>query len=161
MVIKQQKNAAEQLGITATALRKWQKEPGFPDCRKGYDVSKIEKWLNDRQKKGSQTGDRLQAINTAIKAQKLRIDKSKADRIEDEREIEKGNLIPRDEFEIAVIEQITIARDYIKPIPKLLCKFVPKKYHKKLMAEGDRIVRKTFDNLAQELERIIQEGADT
>jgi len=93
MIVKQQKDAAEHLGVTATALRKWQKEPGFPDCRRGYNISKIEQWLNNRQKKGSQAGDQLQAIKTAIQAQKLRIDRSKADRIEDERKIEKGNLL--------------------------------------------------------------------
>lgn len=38
------REAASRLGVSREVLRQWQRDPGFPDCRHGYDLDEIQLW---------------------------------------------------------------------------------------------------------------------
>lgn len=151
-IIREQKQAADRLGITARQLRNWQKEPGFPDCSSGYDLERIAAWREQTARKGSEESDQARKIKLAIAGQKLRQEKARADKAERENEIAKGNILPRDEWEHGLIEMVTVCRDALMAIPRELCRFVPKKYHKRLQTEGEKMVRRHLDHLARSAE---------
>jgi len=59
------------LAITERTLDRWKLEDGFPATEGGYDVAAVRAWASDRDKKGSESDNRVAAVNMAIKLQKL------------------------------------------------------------------------------------------
>ncbi len=159
MKVEQQKEAAEILGVTATALRKWMKIPGFPDCSAGFDIPKIRKWQQDTAKKGSQLGTDLQKLKVAREAARLRKERVDADRAERLEEVARGNILPRDELTLSVAEIIQLATIRLMTIPKTLCRHLPKKYHRVLQREGERDVRKILEEMGRSLRQVEREAA--
>lgn len=94
-IVKQQKAAAQYLGVTATALRQWEKEPGFPDCSGGYNIQEIRKWVGRKQRKGSEQSERSEQLTEALKAEKLRQEMAKTKLLEMEIQKRDGLLQPR------------------------------------------------------------------
>ena len=161
-LIPQQKLAARKLGVSATALRQWQGEPGFPHNAGGYDLDAIRAWL---AAKGSPKADADEPADGTLGAKmakakvirathEARIAKVKADEAERAAEIAKGNILPRDEFALSITEHLQLARDRLLTVPRTLCRHVPKKYHRTLQAEGDREVRKILEELARGLDTL-------
>jgi hypothetical protein len=149
-----QKQAAAALGISDRALRMWMTEPGFPDCSSGYDVDIIRQWRDERNRKGSETSDQLQKLRVAMAAQKLRHQKAVADRKEREEEMALGNILPRDELEVALREIIQLTRDEMLALPQLLSRLVPKKHQAKVLAECKKEVEKRMTAFARRVERV-------
>ncbi len=144
-----QKEAAYELGITARALREWQKEPGFPNWESGYDIPAIKLWAEGRNKKNSEYDQIHVDLEEKIKRQKLRKETLQADKLAREAEEATGNILRRDEWETFAREQITIARDRMSLIPRNLCRHVPQKYHETIQAEGEKELNKVFDEIAK------------
>lgn len=151
-IVKLQKEAAELLGVTPTALRQWAKLPGFPDCSNGYDVEAIQRWRQEQDRKGSDTSHTLTKLKLGIQAQELRIKKVRADQAEREEQLAQGNILPRDEYELFAREVITIARDRLQAIPQTLCRLVPKEFHSAILTEGKDHIRRILTELARALE---------
>ena len=156
MPLVSQKVAAEQLDITPRALREWMKEPGFPDASNGYDVAAVRRWRNERSKKGSDAGEQAKNLKLATAAQKLRIEKARADAAERAEETAKGNILPRDEFDTAVFEMLSLARDRLLGLPKSLCKLLPKSLHRKVQDEGGKEVTRILNEFAHGLQRLAE-----
>lgn len=102
-----QKDAAAALGIKAPTLRGWQKEPGFPDYRHGYDVAAIMVWREAHDRKGSKQAIGTQQIKMLLDGERV-----KQLRIDTERkalllEREKGELFRRVAAERAVATVLT------------------------------------------------------
>ena len=102
-----QKDAAAALGIKSSTLRGWQKEPGFPDYRNGYDVAAIMVWREEYDRKGSKQAVGAQQIKMLLASEKV-----KQLRIDTERkalllEREKGELFRRVGAERAVATVLT------------------------------------------------------
>lgn len=148
--------AADRLGVTVRTVTTWQKEPGFPDYSSGYDIAKIKKWAEGRGKKNSQHDDHMRRLEEQSKQERLRIDQLKAEKLEREKQLADGNYLHRDEYEAFAAEQITVARDRLLLIPRELCKFLPKKYHKIVVLEGN----KTIEKILRQLSRKLEEGPD-
>lgn len=154
MALFSQKVAADQLGITARGLRDWMKEDGFPDVSRGYDVAAIKRWRDERSRKGSEAGDQAKRLKLAQAAAKLRQEVVKANAAERQEEAAKGNILPRDEFETAVSEMISLARDRLIGLPKSLCKLLPKSLHRKVQDEGGKEVARILNEFANALDRL-------
>jgi len=153
-LLPNQKQAAAELGISVRALREWQKEPGFPDYSKGYNVAAIKYWREVHQRKGSEVSEDLRKIRLELEQEKLRLARAEREKKERDNEIEKGNILPRDEYEMAFRESIQICRDGLMGLPQELSKLVPQKYQKKLLQEGQALVKKRL----AEFSRGVQHG---
>jgi hypothetical protein len=154
---------AKRYDVTTKTIQDWINK-GLPHHgptrARTFIPSETDPWINAFRENNSEESNRaLQA-----KLKKLEADARRsnciAERQEREEELAKGNLIPRDEYELAMIEHITIARDQILTLPKLLARIVPKRYHKKLLSEGDRKIRNVLEQLSKGFERIKTEGPD-
>lgn len=152
MLILEQKAAAAALDITPRSLRDWMKEPGFPDCAAGYDVDAIKRWRDDRAKKGSELGEQAKRLKVATAAQRLRLEKARADAAERNEQTAQGNILPRDELETAIAEAISLARDQFLSLPKELCRLAPKALHRKLQDEGEKTVTRILNEFARQLQ---------
>ena len=153
MLLREQKAAAEALGVTPRGLRDWMKEPGFPDCSAGYDLEAIADWQAARAKKGSAEGEQARKLKLAITAQKLRQEKAKADAAERSEEEAKNNILRRDEWELFAREAIQMARDRLMLLPQDLCKIVPQQYHRRIIEDGKQVVARILDEFARTLDR--------
>lgn len=67
-----QREAADLLGIAASSLREWMKQPGFPDTTIGYDIDKIKAWRDAHDKKNAELPGKLAQIKARITAEELR-----------------------------------------------------------------------------------------
>jgi hypothetical protein len=162
-IVYMRKEAAALLGLTPQQLGTWAKELWFPEQGKtpdGWNVPVIREARDAYGKKGSEQSEEAKRIKLALQTEKLRQEKIKSERAEREERLAEGSLIPRDEYELAMIEQITMARDQILTLPKLLARIVPQRYHKKLLSEGDRKIRNVLEQLSKGFERIKTEGPD-
>ena len=162
-IVSSRNDAASLLGITPRVLGDWAKEPWFPADGKtpaGWNVPLIRKARDTYGRKGSEQSEKAIKLKLDLNAQKLRRETTRADKEERDQQVAQGNLIPRDEYELAMIEQITMARDQILTLPKLLARIMPKKFHKKLISEGDRKIRNVLEQLAKGFDRIKTEGPD-
>lgn len=153
-VYQLQKDAAEKLGIKPSSLRAWMKEPGFPDTTHGYDVVAIQRWRDAHGKKGSEDGDKMQELKLAREAMRLRLDRVKADEAEREAEVQKGNILPRDEFTLTLRELITQCRTRLTTdLPRELAKRFPK-LRAKVLTVAEDTVRKILADFARDLEQL-------
>ncbi len=69
-----------------------------------------------------------------------------------EEEYASGNILPRDEKEVSDREHIGVARDTLMALPRELARLLPEQYHAKIQSEGERIIRRTLERLATELD---------
>lgn len=145
--------AAKLLGVTEKTLGNWKKLPGFPECSSGYDLAKIKLWRTAHSLSSDKESAEARRIRLAIQKEKLRQEKIKADRAERDDEIARGNILPRDEWELFVREIIHLTRDQLISIPTSLCRGIPRKYHAKLRSEGRRRVEKILLEFSRLLER--------
>lgn len=152
-VLREQKAAADALGVTPRTLRDWRAEPGFPDCSAGYDLDAIRRWRDEQTRKGSDEATQAKRLKLATQAQKLRLEKARADAAERAEQAAQGNILPRDECETAIAEMITLARDRLTALPKTLCRIVPRQYHRRLQDEGGKEIARILNEFSASLER--------
>ena len=151
-IVASQKRAAALLGITDRNLRFWMQEPGFPDCRGGYNLPAIRAWREVHERKGSQTGAQGTQLNQALKLQQFRLSKAKADRAEREERERQKDILSRAEAETTIMEIITTARDLLAGLPKKLARSVPPKHQRRLISEGEKIVAAVLEQMARQAE---------
>lgn len=150
---------AEFFGVDPDTIRKAWRARGMPTKGpNGYDLAAIAQWRiryeRDQAQPAAHDETRVQAaeLSLASSALEVRIKNAAAERAERLEREAAGNVLDRAEYELATVEIITLTRDQLLSIPKLLCRLVPRKHHKKLRTEGDRQVRKALDDLANMLE---------
>jgi hypothetical protein len=150
-LVGSQKVAAEQLGITATALRQWMREPGFPDSSAGFDLVAIRAWVQAKNRKGSSLDDKLTEIKVAREMQRLRLDKARADKAERHDKVDLGELLPRRKWELFAATLLTHLGDAADQLPDLLaaicCPDCAAKVRPRLADELDAWRNDTADEL--------------
>jgi hypothetical protein len=99
MLIPEQKQAAEALGVSSRTLRDWAHEPGFPDCASGYDVVAIKAWRDKHARKGAELSDQLDRLNTALKGSKLQREQLAIEKARLALDVAKRRLIPLEELQ--------------------------------------------------------------
>jgi len=132
MIIQSQKKAAEALGITATALRNWLKEPGFPDCSGGYHLEGIRDWQQQHQRKGSRLSEANEQLTVALKAERLKREQFRTRREEIAIESLEGTLIPRKGVEQTAAVILSSLADLCEQFPDLVVTRLPVKYQAKM-----------------------------
>lgn len=152
-LVGSQKVAAEELGVTATALRQWMAQPGFPDCSAGFDLAAIRAWRQERGKKGSEAGETVDRLKTALLAQRVRREKVRADREERHALVDAGELLPRQKWELFAALLLTNLGDAFDQLPDLIaaicCPDCGRKVHARLAEELDA----RRNEIAEELRR--------
>ena len=110
--------------------------------------------MAERDRGRSEESEKARKLNLGLKATKLRIEKAKADRIEEQREREKANILPRDEYTLTIREIIGLARDrLINEIPREIAKRFPK-LRNDIIDIGEDTARKILSDFARQLEQI-------
>jgi hypothetical protein len=135
-------------------VQTWRDE-GLP-CRAdgrqfSYLFSETDPWVELKRKATETTLSPVGKVKLARETARLRKEEVEAGRAERQEEVELGNVLRRDEWELFAVELIQKARDQIMRLPKMLCKHVPRKFHRVLQTEGERDVRKILDEMARDL----------
>lgn len=156
MIISSQVKLAKHFGVTSASVRKWKRQPGFPDSNDGYDTEEISAWLDARGRDSQQKTQQAQQANTLYRVASAKLKKLQADKLERQEQIAQGNILPRDEATLSLKESITITRDRLLSLPKELCRCIPKKYHKALREEGGMMVANILADFARLSERVME-----
>lgn len=161
------RDAAKLCGVTAATLDGWYKSgvPWFPrDAitigKNGYitsvDGEAIKAAMEARdaaQRTSSDSGGTLQKLKTAKLAQEIKLLQIEVENAERERDLQRGNILPRDEYTRFVREVMGIARDRWATIPKSLAKLVDSDaLQSRLLRESTTIVEAVLSSLARSLE---------
>jgi len=142
-----QAQVANLLGVSDRQLRRWQTEPGFPDCTAGYEIQAIKAWRDARQLKGSEEADAGRRIKLARDAERLKRDKivvQKEDLLL--REMQK-ELLPRAAWELFAATLLTHLSDRLNQLPDIIAADTPRKYQRRI---ADRL-RRELDSIRREL----------
>lgn len=154
---------AKRFGVSAKTVYAW-RQAGLPHRKRKriavYDAAQASEWITLHRKRSEPTD--AEALSPAARIKllkeeaKLRQERLKAAAMEREDAAATGNVLPRDEWELFAIEVVQHARDRFMRLPKLLCKHVPRKYHRTLQHEGEADVRK----ICEEMSRALAQGAN-
>lgn len=157
--IKGRKAAAAELGIAASTLREWMKDPDFPDCsgKRGHPIEAILDWRDQRAKKGSIDQQSMGLIKLAREREQLEHDKIKTERELINLELQRGELYPRPAVELVLSTFFTLYADgceqMINTLPSVAA--VPKKYQaslrKQLRTEVETLSTQLRESIAAEL----------
>lgn len=141
---------ARQYGVSTKTVQNW-KGYGLPCIDRGngfdYDLNETDPWVEAyREEDGSD--EEAGSLNRQIKEAKLRIELAEADRLEREEEQARGNILPRDEYELFATETIQNARDQLLRIPRLMKSHLCSKCHKKLQ-ELEKQIKTALEQLSK------------
>lgn len=154
--IRQRKTAALFLGITDRQLGNWTGEAWFPEGGRtadGWNIPAILQARDSAGRKGSAESAEARALQTEKARQELLQQTMKTERMQREAAEAEGNILDRAEFEIAIAELVTVARDRLRSLPKDLARLAgTAKLRDKLITEGARIVDKILGDLARQSE---------
>lgn len=141
---------ARTYGVSTKTVQNW-RGVGLPSIDRGngfdYDLNETDPWVAAYRTEGDgdeETG----SLNKQIKEAKLRIELAEADRLEREEEQARGNILPRDEYELFATETIQNARDQLLRIPRLMKSHLCSKCHKKLQ-ELEKQIKTALEQLSK------------
>ena len=123
-----------------------------------YEPEQTDPWVA-LQRKDNSTDDLSPAtkLKLAREAERLKQERLKAAAMERSEAVELGNVLARDEWELFAVEVVQQARDRFMRLPKMLCKHVPRKYHRVLQTEGEGDVRKICAEMARAIEQGVKD----
>ncbi|MBW3540761.1 MAG: hypothetical protein KY476_10860 [Planctomycetes bacterium] len=157
-IVRTRKSAAKALGVTERTLATWPRESWWPadavekdarGRRTNWNLTKIRAAIEGHGRKGSGKSKLATRIKLAQERQKLKRMRIATRREERQDLIDSGKLLPREEYTAFLSECVTVCRDQILALPKHLAKLVTgKKLRGKLQVEGDVLVRRALDALA-------------
>lgn len=169
-IVPTRKEAARRLGITERALCDWVKDPSFPagavgkDARghnRDWNLPAIQAWRDAMGRKGSEPEDDERARAAHLRKVEAEAAIKEADARDRERkeQVALGNLLPRDEYEAALIEIITVTRDRLLTLPGRLAKLPSVKNRRVHKTEAARELEKILTSLDSDLDTIEQRAA--
>lgn len=154
MIVIEQKEAADRLGVTARTIRDWRDQHSdFPDCSAGYDLDAITAWRDRLAKKGSEDGDAARKLKLARQAEALKRDRLRTRDAELDIAEREKELLPRPTWELFAANLLSGLADWCEQLPDLIAGQCCKKCQKTL---GDRIKKeldRRREQLAEDLKR--------
>lgn len=153
-IVHLQKTAAEYLGVTATALRKWEREPGFPDTSNGYNIDAIREWIQRRSKKGSEQSELSHSLSIALKGEKLKQARLDTKKKELELAARESQLIPRKAVELSFCAVISGLHDLCEQLPDIIAAQLPQKHKQHLAQLLKRELEDMRNRIASDLKSI-------
>lgn len=116
-------------GVSSKSIYNWRREgmpaKELPGNRWEYNLDETDPWVAEKQQKAAQD-EELAKIRKQKEETKLRIEKAKADQAERKNQLEEGNVLERDTWELFAAETIQEMRDGILRVPTFfhghLCK---------------------------------------
>ncbi|QDT84590.1 terminase small subunit [Gimesia chilikensis] len=148
-ILTGQAAAARHWGVSVKTIQTWIQNglPAEPSGRSyQFDLSACNEWVSayrDADKNSEST-----KLNEQLKEAKLREQLLKNEKLEREREIAEGNLVPLDEYELFAAELVIEARDQLLNIPKEMRRHLCKKCQKKVVEEMTMVIEHTLQRLA-------------
>jgi Spy/CpxP family protein refolding chaperone len=146
---------AKRYNVSTRTIKSW-RDAGMPHTREGrqcvYKTAETDPWV-ELQRRTDESLNLTPASKAKLRREEARArrEEVEAARAEREEEIELGNVLGRDEWELFAIEVVQKARDQFMRLPKTLCKHVPRKFHAVLQREGENDVRKICEEMARDL----------
>lgn len=141
---------ARHYKVSTKTVQNW-RGVGLPCIDRGngfdYDLDETDPWV-DAYRAESTPDEEVGSLNRQLKAAKLRAEIAEANRLEREEEEARGNILPRDEYELFATEQIQEARDQLLRIPKLMKPHLCKKCHTKIQ-ELEKQIKTALERLAR------------
>lgn len=147
---------AKHYGVTTRTIYQWRGD-GMPCIDRGrffdYYLDETDQWVSE--KRAEEGGDEeAGSLNKQLKEAKLRIELVEAERLERQEEEARGNILPRDEYELFAAETIQDARDQLLRIPRLMKNHLCSKCQKKV-TELEKQIKTALEQLAK-----LPEGPD-
>ena len=151
---------AKRYDVSVKTIQNWiaggMPHDGPPRLRR-FRIKETDPWVAS-YRASNQTGSDADIL---LRRRKLAADAEskelavKKQRREDESEC--GNILPRDEFQLSMVEIVQIATIRFLTLPKTFCRHVPKKFHRTLQTEGEKDVRKILGEMARSFEQLEDE----
>lgn len=132
-ILTGQAAAARHWDVSVKTIQTWIQNglPAEPSGRSyQFDLSACNEWVSayrDADKNSEST-----KLNEQLKEAKLREQLLKNEKLEREKEIAEGNLVPLDEYELFAAELVIEARDQLLNLPKEMRRHLCKKCQAKL-----------------------------
>lgn len=148
-VLAGQAAAARHWGVSVKTIQTWVQN-GLPvsgSARKQtFHLVDCEPWVDAYR--SERTDGESTKLNEQLKEAKLREQLLKNEKLEREKEIAEGNLVPLDEYELFAAELVIEARDQLLNIPKEMRRHLCKKCQKKVVEEMTMVIENTLQRLA-------------
>jgi hypothetical protein len=152
-LVTEQTAAAALLGVTTRTLRDWSTEDGFPTNPGGYDITAINNWREDNQRKGASLAEKVRAIKAGIQSEKLRQMKLDTAKRQLEQDVREEKLLPRESWEQFAALLLSGLADWCEQLPDLIAAEVPKKDQPRIRKRMQNELNSMRSHLADELRR--------
>lgn len=154
-IIKGQKAFAKHCGVTTKTVQNWQDgELPFTDLggnKYEYDLDLTEPWVATFHAKSAKDPEALK-VRSQREDARLRLDLVDAEVAEMDLAARKGNILPRDEYELFLIEHNMLVRDSMLAIPKQMRRHLGPN-SQKILHELERLINKALEHLADKGKR--------
>ena len=149
--IRFERDVAAHLLIDERTWRRWKKEWIKPAWKTpaGWDIAAIVAERDALGLVGSESNELRKETLAKRELEGFKQDQLKTRRLEREEQIELGNLLPRDVYEIFANETIAEARDAFLHIPTEMRKHLPKKYCNDIVEELTKQINTALNRLAK------------
>ena len=141
---------SKRYGVSTKTIQNWRGN-GLPCIDRGhgfdYDVAETDPWVEAYRLEHADD-EKSNSLARQIREAELRQELAKADKAEREEEAARGNILPRDEYELFASETIQNARDQLLRIPRLLRTHLCKKCQPKAN-ELEKLIKTALEELAK------------
>ena len=118
-VVRTQIEAARQLGVEDRTLRRWMKNPGFPDCSAGFDIPDIRAFLGRQNKPAAELRTEYLEHDVSIKRDRAEQERIKTANMRHQFLENEKELLPRRAVELSIALILTSLRDWAAQLPDL------------------------------------------
>ncbi len=148
---------AKRYDVSIKTVQNWIAE-GLPHSgparRRVFRFSKTDPWVENYRKQSEPVTDDDKATRSRKERAKADQEEIKLERMRREEEIAVGNILPRDELTLAIIETVTRARDrMLSEIPREISKRFPNQ-RRKIFDVCAETLEISLDQLARDLEQV-------
>jgi phage terminase Nu1 subunit (DNA packaging protein) len=150
-LISGDKDLALHYGRSTRTIQSW-RDKGLPFKDLGfhkyqYDLDQTDPWVDDFTAGDESDGD--SSVRKERERVKLAIDKELFEKVARENAEAKKNILPKDEYELHLVERNQLVRDALLNIPKQMRRHLGPKSEKQL-AELTKLIEKALNQLADE-----------
>jgi DNA-binding transcriptional MerR regulator len=119
-IVQTQLEAAQRLGVEDRTLRRWMKNPGFPECSAGFDIQAIRAFLAHQNKPAAELRSEYLEHDVSIKRDRAEQERIKTANMRHEFLENEKQLLPRRAVELSIALILTRLRDWAEQLPDLV-----------------------------------------